>query len=152
MDRPPFSPANFLSIRRRLGMSPHDVAREMRVLNNPVHPELVTAWESGVHPTEGQLFALADVLWCRTIELMGIEEPRTLAEHRIARQFSVPRLTRAIEMDAAEYMRAEAENRWPGNLRQTISLLRVLNISQRQLEAATGSRDVMHAPSFPADE
>ncbi|MEU3343287.1 helix-turn-helix transcriptional regulator [Streptomyces sp. NPDC006668] len=81
MDRPLFSSANALSARRHLGMSPHDVAKDMTVLGAPVDPELVGAWESGAYrPTEIELFALADVLWCRTTELMGIEEPRTLAE------------------------------------------------------------------------
>ncbi len=149
MDRPLFSSANSLSARRHLGMSPHDVAREMTVLGAPVDPELVDAWESGAYrPTENELFALADVLWCRTTELMGIEEPRTLAEHRLARQFSVPRLTRTVKMDTTEYLKAEAENQWPGNFRQTLSLLHALNISLRQLEAAAGPCDAMYGTSF----
>ncbi|WP_416985787.1 XRE family transcriptional regulator [Streptomyces sp. T028] len=130
------------------------MALQMKVLNAPVDPESVIAWESGAHgPTESQLFALADVLWCRTTELMGIDEPRTLAEHRLARQFSVPRLTRTINMEAAEYLKAEAENRWPGSLRQTLSLLHALDISLRQLEAATGPCDMTYTTFFfPADD
>ncbi|MGW2892831.1 XRE family transcriptional regulator [Streptomyces griseoruber] len=121
----------------------------MTVLGAPVDPELVGAWESGTYrPTENELFALADVLWCRTTELMGIDEPRTLAEHRLARQFSVPRLTRTIKMDTAAYLKAEAENQWPGNFRQTLSLLHALNISLRQLEAVTGPCDAMYGTSF----
>ncbi|MEU1512927.1 helix-turn-helix transcriptional regulator [Streptomyces sp. NPDC005811] len=154
MDRPSFRAANSLSARLRLGMSPHDVAREMKVLGAPVEPEQVTAWESGTHfPNESQLFALANALWCRTGELMGIEEPRTLAEHRLVRQFSVQRLTRTIHMDAALYRKAEAQNRWPGNFRQTLALLHALNISLRQLEAATGPCDMMYSPGFfPTDQ
>ncbi|MCQ9183296.1 XRE family transcriptional regulator [Streptomyces sp. IBSBF 2953] len=144
-----FSSANSLSARRHLGMSPHDVAREMTVLGAPVDHERVGAWESGAYrPTENELFALADVLWCRTTELMGIEEPRTLAEHRLARQFSVPRLTRTIKMDTAVYLKAEAEHQWPGNFRQTLSLLHALNISLRKLEAATGPCDAMYNTPF----
>jgi hypothetical protein len=147
MDRPPFCAANAMAARERTGLSPHDVARQMDVLDAPVDPELVVAWESGTYfPTEPQLFALADVLWCRTTELMGIVEPRTLAEHRLARQFSVTRLTRAIGMDSAEYMKAEERNRWPGNFLQTLSLLHALNISMRQLEAE-GLYDVMEITS-----
>jgi hypothetical protein len=143
MDRPPFCAANAMAARERTGLSPHDVARQMDVLDAPVDPELVVAWESGTYfPTEPQLFALADVLWCRTTELMGIVEPRTLAEHRLARQFSVTRLTRAIGMDSAEYMKAEERNRWPGNFLQTLSLLHALNISMRQLEASCDLYDV----------
>jgi hypothetical protein len=145
MDRPLFSSANSLSARRHLGMAPHDVARDMTVLGAPVDPGLVGAWENGAYrPTENELFVLADVLWCRTTELMGIEEPRTLAEHRLARQFTVPRLTQTIKMDTTEYLKAEAENQWTGNLRQTLSLLHALNISLRQLEAATGPCDTMY--------
>ncbi|WP_460067913.1 helix-turn-helix domain-containing protein [Streptomyces sp. YKOK-I1] len=153
MDRPSFRAANSLSARLRLGMSPQDVAREMKVFDAPVDAELVIAWESGAHvPTESQLFALANVLWCRTSELMGIGEPRTLAEHRLVRQFSVPRLTRTIHMDAAVYRKAEAANRWPGNFRQTLALLHALNISLRQLEAATGPCDMMYSNGFfPTD-
>ncbi|KUN75964.1 hypothetical protein [Streptomyces griseoruber] len=93
------------------------------------------------------------VLWCRTIELMGMEEPHTPAEHRLVRQFTVPRLTRTIHMDAAVYRKAAAENRWPGNFRQTLALLHALNISLRRLEAATGPCDTMYTTGFfPADQ
>jgi transcriptional regulator with XRE-family HTH domain len=148
MDRPPFCAANAMAARERTGLSPQDVARQMGVLDAPVDPESVVAWESGTYlPSEPQLFALADVLWCRTTELMGIVEPRTLAEHRLARQFSVTRLARTIGMDSAEYMKAEEQNRWPGNFLQTLSLLHALNISMRQLEAASGLYDVVEITS-----
>ncbi|MET8942588.1 helix-turn-helix transcriptional regulator [Streptomyces sp. NPDC004542] len=140
MDRPPFHPATSVSARQHLGLSPLDVAQQMTlVVGARVDPDTVLAWESGTHrPTESELFALADVLWCRTTELMGIKEPRNLAEHRLARQFSVNRLTRSIGMEPAEYMRAEEQNRWTGNFHQTLSLLHALNISFRQLEDAAG--------------
>ncbi|MET9888288.1 XRE family transcriptional regulator [Streptomyces sp. NPDC006430] len=111
----------------------------MNVFQARVDPELVIAWESDANrPTEQQLFALADVLWCSTSELMGIEMPRTLGELRLARQFSVVRLAQSIGMDASEYMRAEERNRWAGSRRQTLDLLSVLNISLHQLADATG--------------
>ncbi|MFI1562528.1 helix-turn-helix domain-containing protein [Streptomyces sp. NPDC020490] len=111
------------------------MARQMELVGAPVDTDTVAAWESGTHrPTEGELFALADVLWCRTIELMGIDQPRTLAELRLARQFTVARLARDIGMQVHDYTRAEEKNQWPGNFVQTLGLLHALNISFRQLE------------------
>ncbi|MEU5093240.1 helix-turn-helix transcriptional regulator [Streptomyces sp. NPDC020996] len=119
----------------------------MKLVGAPVDTDTVAAWESGTHrPTEGELFALADVLWCRTIELMGIAQPRTLAELRLARQFTVARLARDIGMPVHDYARAEEKNEWPGNFLQTLALLHALNISFRQLEEVT----VLCAPMDPA--
>ncbi|MDQ0765512.1 helix-turn-helix domain-containing protein [Streptomyces canus] len=138
MNRPPFSADSALSARQQLGMSHQQVAQQMAVLRSPVSTEWIIAWESGAYrPTETELFVLADVLWCRATELMGIEEPRTLAEYRLARQISVQRLAQSIGMDSSEYVQAERQNQWPGNRHQTLGLLRVLNISFRQLTEAT---------------
>ncbi|MGW1109181.1 XRE family transcriptional regulator [Streptomyces sp. NPDC002540] len=120
----------------------------MNVLQARVAPELVIAWESDAYrPTEQQLFVLADVLWCTTVELMGIEKPRTLGQLRLARQFSVVRLAQSIGMDVSEYVRAEERNRWMGNRRQTLLLLEVLNVSLHQLTDAAGQSPVLGAAS-----
>ncbi|MFB7468586.1 XRE family transcriptional regulator [Streptomyces sp. NPDC056224] len=118
----------------------------MNVFQARVDPDLVIAWESDAYrPTEQQLFALADVLWCNTNELMGIEKPRTLGQHRLARRFSVTVLAQSIGMDASEYVRAEERNRWAGSRRQTLHLLRALNISLHQLADATSQSHALGA-------
>nr|WSX54027.1 XRE family transcriptional regulator [Streptomyces sp. NBC_00974] len=120
----------------------------MNVLQARVAPELVIAWEGDAYrPTEQQLFVLADVLWCSTAELMGLEEPRTLGQLRLARQFSVVRLAESIGMDVPEYVRAEERNQWMGNRRQTLLLLDVLNVSLQQLADAAGQSQVLGAAS-----
>ncbi|MGW1274847.1 helix-turn-helix domain-containing protein [Streptomyces sp. NPDC002491] len=149
MDRPPFLPAAVFSARQRLGMSTLDVARQMNLLGASVDTDAIAAFESGARcPTEGELFALADVLWCRTPELMGIERPRTLAELRLSRQFTVPRLARAIGMDVHTYTQAEEKNEWAGNSAQTPALLHALNISLLQLQEAA----VLQRPLAPVPE
>ncbi|MGW0876573.1 helix-turn-helix domain-containing protein [Streptomyces sp. NPDC002740] len=114
------------------------MAEQMKALGVPADVSLVHAWESGeYHPTEQELIALADVLWCRTTELMGIEEPRTLMEHRLARQFTTDKLARSIGMDTVRYEQAEQRDVWPGNGQQTVALLRLLNLTPFQLSEAT---------------
>ncbi|MER7922888.1 helix-turn-helix transcriptional regulator [Streptomyces sp. NPDC096057] len=110
---------------------------------------MVHAWEAGEYrPTEDELFALADVLWCRTKDLMGIESPRTLTEHRLVRQFSRDRLARSIGMDTAQYERDEETNSWSGDGRQTTALLRVLDLTPLRLAQATG-QPVAPRPGIP---
>ncbi|MFE6828427.1 XRE family transcriptional regulator [Streptomyces sp. NPDC057690] len=110
----------------------------MNACGAPADVSLVHAWESGDYrPTEQELIALADVLWCRTTELMGIEEPRTLGEHRLARQFTTAKLARSIGMDTAQYEQAEEQEIWLGDERQTAALLRLLNLTPLQLAKAT---------------
>ncbi|MGW7674611.1 helix-turn-helix domain-containing protein [Streptomyces sp. NPDC054775] len=134
VNRSLFSAAAALSARQRLGMSHQQVAQQMNVFHASIHPDSLVAWENGsAQPTEEQLFALADVLWCRTVDLMDIDKPRTLAELRLTRQFTVIRLAKAIGMGAAEYKEAEKQNRWRGNGQQTLDLLNTLNISMDQL-------------------
>lgn len=147
MNRPPFSPDVALSARRALGMSPQQVAEHMNACGVPTDVSLVHAWESGEHgPAENELIALADVLWCRTTELMGIGEPRTLTQHRLARQFTTAKLARSIGMDTVRYERAEQQGVWPGDERQTAALLRLLNLTPLQLSKVTAQAD----PSWPA--
>ncbi|WP_328685976.1 helix-turn-helix transcriptional regulator [Streptomyces sp. NBC_01261] len=149
MNRPPFSPDTARSARQDLGLSPHQVAEQMNACGVVVDIPLVHAWEAGEYrPTEDELFAIADVLWCRTKDLMGIESPRTLAEHRLVRQFSTDRLARSIGMDTARYERAEETNSWSGDGQQTSALLRVLDLTPLRLAQATG-RPVAPQPAVP---
>ncbi|MEU6553269.1 XRE family transcriptional regulator [Streptomyces sp. NPDC046915] len=115
----------------------------MSAFRVPVDPDLVIAWENGSYrPTEHELFALADVLWCRTIELMGIEKPRSMAELRLARQFTVTMLAESIGMGVAEYEEAERLNQWRGNCNQTLALLNALDLSLPEVLGATGQSEV----------
>ncbi|MFE1172574.1 transcriptional regulator [Streptomyces sp. NPDC058773] len=134
----PFSPAGARSARARVGLSTAQVAQSMTACGTPVRPEMVEAWEYGSQvPTEPQLFALADVLWCPLTVLMGVE-PRTLAEHRQARQMSVERLSQLIGMDPAEYWAAESARQWSGDYRQTKALVEALGLSLRKLIGVMG--------------
>ncbi|ORT60639.1 transcriptional regulator [Streptomyces sp. CB03238] len=134
----PFSPTEARAARARMGLTTAQVAHSMAACGVPVHPDLVTAWEHGSHvPSESQLFALANVLWCSSTTLMGVD-PRTLAEHRLARQLSVERLAYRIGMDPAEYRAAEAAHHWDGDLRQTRALVDALGLSLRKLVGIMG--------------
>ncbi|MGW8400189.1 transcriptional regulator [Streptomyces lydicus] len=134
----PFSPAEARSARARVGLTTAQVAQSMTACGTPVRPELIDAWEYGSQaPTEAQLFALADVLWCPPTTLMGIE-PRTLAEHRMARQLSVERLSQLIGMDPAGYRAAESARQWSGDYRQTKALVEALGLSLRKLIGVMG--------------
>ncbi|MEU9380713.1 helix-turn-helix transcriptional regulator [Streptomyces sp. NPDC048279] len=137
MNRPPFLPAVALSARQSLGMSPQQVTEQMNACGVPVDISQVHGWEVGEYrPTERELFALADVLWCRTADLMGVEDPRTLMELRLIRQFTTAKLAELIGMEPAQYERAEERNAWTGDAEQTAALLRVLNLTPLQLRAA----------------
>ncbi|WP_274563985.1 transcriptional regulator [Streptomyces spiramyceticus] len=137
----PFSPVEARSARARMGLTTAQVAHSMAACGAPVHPDLIAAWEQGTHvPSEPQLFALADVLWCTSATLMGVE-PRTLAEHRLARQLSVERVAYRIGMDAAEYRAAEAQQQWAGDPRQTRALVEILGLSLRHLVGIMGRVD-----------
>ncbi|MFI6766269.1 transcriptional regulator [Streptomyces sp. NPDC050355] len=137
----PFSPAEARSARARVGLSTAQVAQAMTACGAPVRPELIEAWEYGSQiPTEPQLFVLADVLWCPPTALMGVE-PRTLAEHRMARQLSVERLAQLIGMDPARYWAAESAQQWSGDYRQTKALVEALGLSLRKLIGVMGRDD-----------
>ncbi|MET9431741.1 transcriptional regulator [Streptomyces sp. NPDC003036] len=134
----PFSPREARAARARMGLTTSQVAHSMAACGVPVHPDLIAAWEQGSHlPSEPHLFALADVLWCSATTLMGIE-PRTLAEHRLARKLSVERLAHRIGMDPAAYRAAEAAHRWDGDIRQTRALVDALGLTLRQLVGLMG--------------
>lgn len=133
MSTPPFSPAEARAARERLGMTPGHVVAAMAQLGMHRPHEAVHAWESGTAaPSEPELLALADALWCPVAVLMAVT-PATLREHRLARGFTVERLAQRIGMDPNAYARAEAEHRWPGTDRQTLLLADALGLSSEGL-------------------
>lgn len=137
----PFSPAEARAARARVGLTVTQVAGSMAACGAPVHPDFVLAWERGSHiPSDQHLFALADVLWCDTVTLMG-KEPRTLVELRLARRISVERLAYRLGMGPAEYRAAESEGVWHGDARQTRVLVEALGLSLRTLTAIMGRVD-----------
>ncbi|MEJ8645952.1 helix-turn-helix transcriptional regulator [Streptomyces sp. MS1.HAVA.3] len=141
MHSTPFSPTEARSARARMGWTTTQVAHAMAACGTPVHPQLVLAWEQGSHvPSDRQLFALADVLWCDATALMGIE-PRTLAEHRLARRLTVERLAYRIGMDPTEYRAAEEAQHWHGDAWQTRALVEALGLSLRRLIGIMGRVD-----------
>ncbi len=143
MNPPPYSAAFASDARLRLGLSHTQMAQHLRLFGMAVHPELIEAWEIGIlRPTEIQLFTQADVLWCRTAELMGIDEPHSLAELRLSRQLTAEELAARIDMETTPYEQTERRNRWRGTCQQTLALLNVMNLSLPQLLAVTGQTDI----------
>ncbi|MFH7595664.1 helix-turn-helix transcriptional regulator [Streptomyces racemochromogenes] len=133
MSTPPFSPAEARAARQRLGMTPAQVVAAMAQLGVDRPPEAVHAWEAGaVPPSEPELLALADALWCPVAVLMAVR-PAALREHRLARGFTAERLALRIGMDPHAYARAEAEHRWPGTDRQTLLLADALGLPTEEL-------------------
>ncbi|POX55907.1 transcriptional regulator [Streptomyces sp. Ru71] len=121
-----------------MGMTPEQVATEMAKLGVYLGPDLVEAWEMGTKvPSESQLFALADVLWCPTPVLMAIR-PRTLHDHRMARQLTRERLAHRVGMELHAYAKAEAEHRWNGNEHQTRALAEALGMPPEDLREIIG--------------
>ncbi|MFF9912443.1 helix-turn-helix transcriptional regulator [Streptomyces sp. NPDC013457] len=133
MSQPPFSPDRARAARLRIGLAPEQVVAAMAQLGVHRSVTAVLAWETGaMTPSEAELFALADALWCPTPELMA-RHPRSLREHRLARQFSAERLARRIGMDADAYARAERDHRWSGTDRQTLGLADALGLAPDEL-------------------
>ncbi|MFD5143962.1 transcriptional regulator [Streptomyces sp. NPDC058401] len=121
-----------------MGLTVTQVAASMASCGTPVDPELVLAWERGSHaPSDRHLFALADVLWCDTVTLMGTG-PRTLVEFRLARRLGVEGLAHRLGMDPDEYREAESARQWHGDARQTRILVEALGLSLRKLTGITG--------------
>lgn len=133
MSHPPFSPAQARAARLRIGLTTEQVSVSMGKLGVPRGVETILCWESGtLAPTEAELFALADALWCPVPVLMDLR-PRSLREHRLARQFTAERLARRIGMDPPTYTRAERDHRWQGTDRQTLMLAEALGLEPARL-------------------
>ncbi|MGW6568916.1 transcriptional regulator [Streptomyces sp. NPDC054975] len=138
MSHPPFSPAQARAARLRIGLTPQQVVASMAQLGVRRLVQTVLSWESGaVAPSETELFALADALWCPVPELMGLQ-PRSLREYRLARHFSAERLAQRIGMDPHSYARAENDHTWSGTDRQTLFLADALGLEPAELLRVIG--------------
>ncbi|MFJ7069655.1 helix-turn-helix domain-containing protein [Streptomyces sp. NPDC101115] len=133
MPHPPFSPAHARAARLRIGLTPEQVAAAMSQLGLHRTATAVLSWEQGtLAPSEPELFALSGALWCPVPELMALQ-PRSLREHRLARQFTADRLAERIGMDAPAYARAEQDHHWTGTSRQTLLLAEALGLEPDRL-------------------
>ncbi|MFF7177215.1 transcriptional regulator [Streptomyces sp. NPDC008121] len=138
MSHPPFSPAQARAARLRIGLTPEQVVAAMAQLGVRRPAEAVTAWESGTAPpSETELFALADAVWCPVPTLMAVR-PRSLREHRLARRFSAERLALRIGMAASAYLRAETDHHWSGTDVQTVLLADALDLEPDELLRVIG--------------
>ncbi|WP_418955926.1 transcriptional regulator [Streptomyces tritici] len=130
---PPFSPGQARAARLRIGLTPEQVVAAMAQLGVHRPVEALLAWEAGTAPpSEAELFALADALWSPVPELMDLR-PRSLREHRLARQFTAERLARRLGMHPQDYVRAEQEHHWTGTDRQTLLLADALGLEPEEL-------------------
>ncbi|MFI8965809.1 helix-turn-helix domain-containing protein [Streptomyces sp. NPDC053493] len=138
MTHPPFSPAQARAARLRIGLAPEQVVAAMAQLGLHRPVEILMCWESGaVAPSEAELFALADALWCPVPVLMDLR-PRSLREHRLARGFTAERLAPRVGMDVRDYVRAENDHRWNGTDRQTLVLADALGLEPEELLRVIG--------------
>ncbi|MFF5973142.1 helix-turn-helix transcriptional regulator [Streptomyces sp. NPDC012769] len=138
MSHPPFSPVQARAARLRIGLTPEQAVAAMAQLGLYRPVQALLAWESGaMPPSETELFALADALWCPVPVLMDLT-PRSLREHRLARQFTAERLARRIGMDPHDYARVESDHRWRGTDRQTLLLADALGMESEELLGVIG--------------
>ncbi|MCT9008877.1 XRE family transcriptional regulator [Streptomyces rhizosphaerihabitans] len=136
---PPFNAPAARRLRAALGMGPEHVAYGLRASYGLpyVTPDLVTAWERGfTAPSSPELTALAGVLWCSAGELIGA--PRTLREHRIARDLAPEDVAHAVGIELLAYQRMEEADSWRGNERQSTALAEVLELSLPDFITLTG--------------
>jgi transcriptional regulator with XRE-family HTH domain len=120
-------------------MGPEHVAYGLRASYGLpyVTPDLVTAWERGVTaPSSPELTALAGVLWCSAGELIGA--PRTLREHRVARDLAPEDVAHAVGIELLAYERMEESDSWRGTERQSTALAEVLELSLPDYITVTG--------------
>jgi transcriptional regulator with XRE-family HTH domain len=120
-------------------MGPEHVAYGLRASYGLpyVTPDLVTAWEHGITaPSSPELTALAGVLWCSAGELIGT--PRTLREHRVARDLAPEDVAHAVGIELLAYQRMEESGSWRGNERQSTALAEVLELSLPDFITVTG--------------
>lgn len=134
----PFSPVEARAARLRMGMTREQVAAEMARLGVHLRPHRVKAWEQGTRvPSETELFALADVLWCPTPVLMSVR-PGTHHDRRPARRPTRERLAHRIGMELHAYAGADAERPWNGDERRTQALARALAMTPEHLRETIG--------------
>ncbi|MFD5817445.1 XRE family transcriptional regulator [Streptomyces sp. NPDC127038] len=136
---PPFNAPAARRLRAALGMGPEHVAYGLRASYGLPYatPDLVIAWERGTAaPSSPELTALAGVLWCSADELIGA--PRTLREHRLARDLAAEDVALAVGIGLLAYERMEESNNWRGNERQSTALAKVLDLSLPDFVTVTG--------------
>ncbi|MET7988259.1 helix-turn-helix transcriptional regulator [Streptomyces sp. NPDC005281] len=136
---PPFNALAARRLRAALGMGPEHVAYGLRASYGLPYatPDLVIAWEHGITvPSSPELTALAGVLWCSAGELIGA--PRTLREHRVARDLAPEDVAAALGIGLPAYERMEESGNWRGSERQSAALAEVLDLSLPDLITVTG--------------
>lgn len=136
---PPFDAPAARKLRTALGMGPEHVAYGMQSsFGLPyVTPDLIVAWERGIAaPSNTELTALAGVLWCSPGELIGA--PRTLREHRTARNLAAEDVARAVGLELLVYVAMEEADEWRGNERQSAALAEVLDLGLPDLVTVAG--------------
>ncbi|MFF2366190.1 helix-turn-helix domain-containing protein [Streptomyces sp. NPDC058122] len=136
---PPFNAPAARRLRAALGMGPEHVAYGLRASYGLPYatPDLVIAWERGIaRPSSPELTALAGVLWCSAGELIGA--PRTLREHRVARDLAPEDVAHAVGIDLLAYERMEESGNWRGNERQSTALAKALDLSLPDFVTVTG--------------
>ncbi|MBY8342594.1 XRE family transcriptional regulator [Streptomyces spinosirectus] len=136
---PPFNAIAARRLRAALAMGPEHVAHGLRTSYGLpyVSPDLVVAWERGqVAPTNPELSALAAVLWCSPGELLG--RPRTLREHRLARDLAPEDVARTVGLELSAYLHMEDTDVWRGNERQSTALAELLDLSLPDFVTVTG--------------
>lgn len=136
---PPFNALAARRLRAALGMGPEHVAYGLRASYGLPYatPDLITAWERGtLAPSSPELTALAGVLWCSPGELIGA--PRTLREHRVARDLAQEDVARAVGLELLAYQRMEDSGTWRGTERQSTALADALELSLPDFVTVTG--------------
>ncbi|MEU8136012.1 helix-turn-helix transcriptional regulator [Streptodolium elevatio] len=145
--RPPFSPVAARRARVGLHMTHDQVAYGLAAFRVHTTAATVAAWESGqAVPDESELLALAEILWCAPVDLMG--SAGALREHRIGRRLSVAELCARIGVPESRYVAMERENAWRGDERASAALVRELGLSLRDLVRVAGAsgqvEDLLH--------
>ncbi|MFF4011679.1 transcriptional regulator [Streptomyces sp. NPDC001717] len=119
-------------------MTRDQVAVEMARLGVVLGPHRVKAWEQGARvPSETELFALADVLWCPTPVLMSVR-PGTHLDGRPAGRPTRERLAHRIGVELHAYAAADDEHRRSGDERRIQALARALAMTPEHLREIIG--------------
>ncbi|WP_436772373.1 helix-turn-helix domain-containing protein [Yinghuangia sp. YIM S09857] len=140
--RPPFAPEAARRARIGLHLTHDQVAYGLAAFRVNTTADAVAAWESGRSvPTEAELLALAEILWCAPVDLMG--SAGALREHRIGRRLSVAELCARLGLPESRYLPMERANEWRGDERTTAALVRELGLSLRDLVGVAGASDAI---------
>jgi transcriptional regulator with XRE-family HTH domain len=136
----PFAPLAAWQARRTLGLGVDQLAWSLSYHGVRATPHDVEAWEGGhACPDDEQLLALARALWCPVAQLLT-RPPDSLREWRLCRDLSRAELARRLRL--AEDQVAALERgalSWPADPEQTQRLAAALELTPRELVAATGN-------------